>query len=197
MQGFVVQSDILQIEKDCKYQGIFRYRSWTTTYISNVYSSPPENSMAENEAFYLTEKYLDRRYEETGTFLCDDDRLVLKYAKALADCGDKVRVLFVQTPEDFDSVIPGSVFAGFELLGYDVIYLDGFYSAVSDDLYVNVPEPLQRYAGLLNANGIFSDHSAAREFLSDIDRCIEKGYDIEPSYGFDIVKLYKAVNINS
>ncbi len=189
MQGFVVQNSVLQIEKNCKYRGIFRYRSWPTTYISNTYSPQTKIGTAKNDIFEFMDEYLDKTSAETETYLCDNAEAVMKYAKALKDCGENVRILFVRTPDDFDS---DNLFsADCHFLGYDVIYHDGFFSAIHDDLYINVPEPLQKYTGLLNSDGVFAEYSAAKDFLSDIDGCIDKGYDIEPSEGFDIIKLFE------
>lgn len=193
MQGFVVQNSVLQIEKNCKYRGTFRYRSWPTTYISNTYSPQSEIGAAKNDIFDLMDEYLDKTFTETETYLCDNIETVMRYAKALKDCGENVRILFVQTPDDFDS--DNSFSANLNFLGYDVIYQCGFFSAIHDDLYINVPEPIQKYTRLLNPNGIFGEYSSAKAFLSDIDRCIEKGYDLEPSEGFDIIKLYEYINV--
>lgn len=193
MQGFVVQNSVLQVEENCKYRGIFRYRSWTTTHISDVYSQPPEYGTEENAVFEFMDRYLEEKFTETETYLCDSFEAAAEYAKALKGMGENIRVLFVRTADDPDKREPDNLFpAVFKFLGYDVIYHCGFYSAVYDDLYINVPKPLQRYAGMLNSDGIFADFSAAADFLSDIDLCIAEGFDIEPSYGFDIVKLYEA-----
>lgn len=195
MQGFVVQNSVLQIEKSCKYQRAFRYRSWPTAYISNTYSLQSEISAAKNDIFEFMDEYLDKKFTETETYLCDNIEAVMKYAKTLKDHGENVRILFVQTSEDFNSDAPNNLFsADFNFLGYDVIYHCGFFSAIHDDLYINVPDPMQKYTGLLNSNGIFSEYSSAKDFLSDIDRCVDKGDDLEPAMGFDIIKLFESVN---
>ncbi|MDE6592790.1 MAG: hypothetical protein K2K57_07000 [Oscillospiraceae bacterium] len=143
------------------------------------------------------DEYLDKAFTETETYLCDNIEAVMKYAKALKEYGENVRILFVQTFDDFNSDKPNNLLlSDLNFLGYDVIYHCGFFSAIHDDLYINVPDPIQKYTKLLNANGIFSEYSSARDFLSDIDRCIDKGYDLEPSDGFDIIKLFELVNVN-
>lgn len=190
MCGYVIQNKAVHISKNINYHGVGRYGSFPMTDVGNMicktlFDCP--DGIFEIQDKQMNE-YLDDLFNKTDTYLCNDTAILDQYIKKCRDSGLDLRILFLQTEKNFDDQIDG------EFLGYDVIYQCEFFSGIYDDLFENIPEPMENDSKKLNKYGLFDNYNDAVQFKQNMDRCVSLGYDIEPSMGFEIVKTFE-VNI--
>ncbi len=184
MQGFVVQSRQFtqQHPGGCvNYFGIYRCVSWPFTDFNGYSRAVPQCE--------TMSALLEQLWDDSGVYACPLCQELEDYLHICVESGIKPRIMYIQTAESMER--PPLAEGNYTFLGYDVIYYSDFFSAVYDDLFVNIPAPMEKDAKKLNDNGLFDNYSDALEFIENIARCREMGIDVEWPDGFEPVRLFR------
>lgn len=188
--GIIVQSEKARSSALSKYRGIGVYDCWPLAELSD------EKARAiteEAEDCWFGYMYNDNTYPLA---VVPTMEYIDRYVVICNILGIDTRLIMVESERSvprFENIEVTT-----ELLGFDYVTSQEFFSVVEDDLFgQEIVEPSSKYNELVNDKGLFVNETDLESYIHDRNDAIAKGYNLESQGDYCRIRLSLVTKIEN